>query len=37
LEIRNPGGLYGGLIIEQIKKEQVSKRRNEIIANMFHE
>jgi len=37
LEIRNPGGLYGGLTIEQIKKEKVSKRRNEIIANMFHE
>ena len=37
VEIRSPGGLYGGLTIEQIKKEQVSKRRNEIIANMFHE
>ncbi|MBU4015844.1 winged helix-turn-helix transcriptional regulator, partial [Patescibacteria group bacterium] len=37
LEIRSPGGLYGGLTIKQIKKEKVSKRRNEIIANMFHE
>ena len=37
LEIRSPGGLYGGLTIEQIKKERVSKRRNEIIAEMFHE
>lgn len=37
MEIRSPGSLYGGLTIEQIKKEMVSKRRNEIIANMFHE
>lgn len=37
LEIRSPGDLFGGLTIEQIKKEKVSKRRNEIIANMFHE
>ena len=37
LEIRSPGDLYGGLTIEQIKKEKVSKRRNEIIANLFHE
>ena len=37
LEIRSPGGLYGGLTIEQIRKERVSKRRNEVIAAMFHE
>ena len=37
LEIRNPGTLYGGLTIEQIKKEMISKRRNEIIADMFHQ
>ncbi|MCK4649720.1 putative DNA binding domain-containing protein [Candidatus Pacearchaeota archaeon] len=37
LEIRSPGALYGGLTIRQIKKEKISKRRNEIIANMFHE
>jgi len=36
LEIRNPGGLFGGLTIEQIKNEMVSKRRNEIIAELFH-
>jgi ATP-dependent DNA helicase RecG len=36
LEIRNPGGLFGGLTIEQIKKEPISKRRNELIAEMFH-
>ncbi|MCK4997028.1 putative DNA binding domain-containing protein [Candidatus Pacearchaeota archaeon] len=37
LEIRNPGSLYGGLTIKQIRKEKVSKRRNEIIANLFHD
>lgn len=36
LEIRSPGTLYGGLTIDQIKKEMVSKRRNELIAEMFH-
>jgi len=36
LEIRNPGGLFGGLTIEQIKSEMVSRRRNEIIAELFH-
>ncbi len=36
LEIRNPGGLFGGLTIEQLKQEPISKRRNEIIAEMFH-
>src|SRR3989344_4230352 len=36
LEIRSPGGLYGGLTIEKIKKEEVSRRRNELIADMFH-
>jgi len=37
VEIINPGLLYGGLTIERIKKENVSERRNEIIAQMFHE
>jgi ATP-dependent DNA helicase RecG len=37
LEIRNPGNLYGGLTIEKIKKEQVSERRNELLAEMFHQ
>lgn len=36
LEIRSPGGLFGGLTIEKIKSEMVSKRRNEIIAEIFH-
>lgn len=36
VEIRNPGELYGGLTIEKIKKEEVSKRRNELLAEMFH-
>jgi len=37
VEVRSPGGLYGGLTIEQIKKKMVSRRRNEEIANQFHE
>ena len=36
LEIRNPGRLYGGLSIEQIKTRMVSQRRNELIADIFH-
>lgn len=36
LEVRSPGGLYGGLTIEKIKREMISKRRNELIADMFH-
>ena len=36
LEVRSAGGLYGKLTIEQIKKEMVSKRRNELIAEMLH-
>ena len=36
VEIRNPGGLFGGLTIEQIRNEMVSKRRNEVIADIFH-
>ncbi|MCQ1535567.1 winged helix-turn-helix transcriptional regulator [Methanosarcina sp. KYL-1] len=37
VEIRNKGLLYGGLTIEQIKTEMVSERRNELIAEIFHE
>jgi len=37
LEVRSPDGLYGGLTIEQIKNKMVSRRRNEKIADMFHE
>jgi ATP-dependent DNA helicase RecG len=36
VEIRSPGLLYGGLTIERIKTENVSERRNELIAEMFH-
>jgi len=36
VEIRSPGLLYGGLTINRIKKENISERRNEIIAEMFH-
>ena len=35
VEIRNPGGLFGGLTIEQILKGNVSKRRNPLIAEML--
>ncbi len=31
------GRLYGGLTIEQIKSKMVSERRNELIAETFHE
>ncbi len=36
MEIRSPGGLCGDLTIEKIKTEGVSKRRNELIADMLH-
>ena len=36
LEIRSPGLLYGDLTIERIKHENVSERRNELIAEMLH-
>jgi ATP-dependent DNA helicase RecG len=36
LEIRSPGLLYGGLTISRIRKEMVSERRNELIADIFH-
>jgi ATP-dependent DNA helicase RecG len=37
VEIRNKGRLYGGLTIEQIKSDMISERRNELIAEIFHE
>ena len=37
VKIRNKGLLYGELTIEQIKAEMVSERRNELIAEVFHE
>ena len=36
VEVRSPGGLFGGLTIEQIVKENISRRRNELIADIFH-
>ena len=36
MEIRNPGGLVDGLTIDQINRDMISKRRNEIIAQLFH-
>jgi ATP-dependent DNA helicase RecG len=35
VEIRNPGGLFGGLTIEKMLKGHVSKRRNPLIADIF--
>ncbi len=37
VEVRSPGLLYGDLTIEKIRKEEVSERRNELIAEMFHQ
>ncbi|MCK5699053.1 MAG: putative DNA binding domain-containing protein [Candidatus Aenigmarchaeota archaeon] len=37
LEIRSPGLLYGDLTINRIRKENVSVRRNELIADIFHD
>ena len=36
VEVRSPGGLFGGLTIEQIITQNVSRRRNELIADIFH-
>jgi ATP-dependent DNA helicase RecG len=35
VEIRNPGGLYGGLTIEELRKGNVSKRRNPLVAELL--
>ncbi len=35
LEVKNPGGLFGGLKIEDILRRNISKRRNEVIADVF--
>ena len=34
-EIRNPGGLFGGITIADLRKGHVSKRRNPLIADLF--
>ena len=36
VEIINPGELYEGLTIKDILSRKVSKRRNSLIANVFH-
>lgn len=35
LEIRNPGGLFAGLTIEELRKGNVSKRRNPLVAELL--
>jgi ATP-dependent DNA helicase RecG len=35
VEIRNPGGLFGGLTIEELRKGNVSKRRNPLVAELL--
>jgi ATP-dependent DNA helicase RecG len=35
VEIRNPGKLYGNLTIEDLRKGNVSQRRNPLIADLF--
>lgn len=35
LEIRNPGLLYGGLTVSDIREKMVSVRRNELLAELF--
>jgi ATP-dependent DNA helicase RecG len=35
VEIRNPGELYGGLTIDRIRKGNVSRRRNPLIAELL--
>jgi ATP-dependent DNA helicase RecG len=35
VEIRNPGGLFGGLTIEDILKGNISKRRNPLVAELL--
>ncbi len=36
VEIRSPGLLYGGLTITDIRRQMLSERRNEIMAELFH-
>jgi len=35
VEIRNPGGLFGGITIADLRKGHISKRRNPLIADLF--
>lgn len=36
IEIRNPGGLFGGLTIKDITTRYISKRRNELLADVLN-
>jgi ATP-dependent DNA helicase RecG len=36
IEILNPGNLYAGLTIDDILTKRISKRRNSLIADIFH-
>jgi ATP-dependent DNA helicase RecG len=36
VEIKNPGNLFGGLTITDITSRNISKRRNEVIADIFN-
>ena len=36
VEIKNPGYIFGGLTIKEIISRHISKRRNEIIADIFN-
>jgi ATP-dependent DNA helicase RecG len=36
VEIRSPGLLYGDLTINEIKKGNISERRNELVADLLH-
>ena len=36
VEIKNPGNLFGGLTISDITFRNISKRRNEVIADLFN-
>lgn len=35
VEIRNPGGLYGGLTLEELRRGNVSKRRNPLVVDLL--
>ncbi len=35
VEVRNPGKLYGGLTLAEMRKGNVSRRRNPLIADLF--
>ena len=35
VEIRSPGGLYGGLTLEDLRHGHISRRRNPLIAELF--